>query len=256
MPARLRTWAKGLRRQGRMPRAVQAAAYLYRHLTALPALVFLPKLLLELRRTRGERSARRLVSLAFDGFGGVIRPFQLREELTALVETLERERPERILEIGTANGGTLFALCRTAVDHAQIVSVDLPGARYGGGYPAWKRLLYGRFALPNQRLQLLRADSHVRATYDRVASLLDGKQLDFLFIDGDHTYEGAKQDFEWYKPLVRPGGSIAFHDIVPNPSEPEMGVDRLWQELKSSHEVEEFVRSWDQAGFGIGVLRA
>ena len=108
-----------------MPCSVQAAAYLYRHLRALPALVCLPKLLLELRRTRGERSAERAVSLAFDGFGGVIRPFQIRDELLALVETLERERPERILEIGTANGGTLFALCRTAVDHAQIVSVDL-----------------------------------------------------------------------------------------------------------------------------------
>ena len=256
MPARLRTWATGLRRQGRMPRSVQAVAYLYRHFKALPALLCLPKLLLELRRTRGERSAGRLVSLAFDGFGGMIRPFQIREELLALVETLERERPERILEIGTANGGTLFALCRSAVDQAQIVSVDLPGARYGGGYPAWKRMLYGRFALPHQRLQLLRADSHLRATYSRVASLLGGKKLDLLFIDGDHTYDGAKQDFEWYKALVRPGGLIAFHDIVPNPSEPEMGVDRLWQEVKSFHQVEEIVRSWDQAGFGIGVLRA
>jgi hypothetical protein len=31
--------------------------------------------------------------------------------------------------------------------------------------------------------------------------------VDFLFIDGDHTYEGVKKDFEMYSPLVRREGS-------------------------------------------------
>jgi predicted O-methyltransferase YrrM len=44
------------------------------------------------------------------------------------------------------------------------------------------------------------------------------KRLDFLFIDGDHTYEGVKQDFEMYTPLVRKGGLVAMHDIVPPPA--------------------------------------
>ena len=34
-------------------------------------------------------------------------------------------------------------------------------------------------------------------------------EIDFLFIDADHTYEGAKHDFETYGPLVRKGGIIA-----------------------------------------------
>jgi len=45
------------------------------------------------------------------------------------------------------------------------------------------------------------------------------KRGDFLFIDGDHTYEGVEGDFEMYSPLVRRGGIIAFHDIVPGPPE-------------------------------------
>jgi len=48
---------------------------------------------------------------------------------------------------------------------------------------------------------------------------LNGEPLDFLFIDGDHTYEGVKRDFEMYSPLVRNGGIIAFHDIVKHPPE-------------------------------------
>jgi predicted O-methyltransferase YrrM len=37
-------------------------------------------------------------------------------------------------------------------------------------------------------------------------------ELDFVFIDGDHSYEGASIDCKRTSPLVRVGGSIAFHD--------------------------------------------
>src|SRR3990167_10654666 len=36
----------------------------------------------------------------------------------------------------------------------------------------------------------------------------------FLWIDGDHSYEGATQDFERYAPHVVEGGVIAFHDAT------------------------------------------
>jgi hypothetical protein len=45
------------------------------------------------------------------------------------------------LEIGTARGGTLFFLTRLASPHATIVSVDLPGGPFGGGYPRRRALL-------------------------------------------------------------------------------------------------------------------
>ncbi|MDP9171002.1 MAG: class I SAM-dependent methyltransferase, partial [Acidobacteriota bacterium] len=36
--------------------------------------------------------------------------------------------------------------------------------------------------------------------------------IDYLHIDGDHSYEGSRQDFFDYKPLVAPGGIVTFHD--------------------------------------------
>jgi len=39
--------------------------------------------------------------------------------------------------------------------------------------------------------------------------------FDFIFIDGDHTYEAVKKDFEDWYPLTKPGGFIAFHDSHP-----------------------------------------
>lgn len=40
----------------------------------------------------------------------------------------------------------------------------------------------------------------------------------FIFVDGDHTYEGIKQDILNYYPLLKPGGIIAFHDFLPEPN--------------------------------------
>ncbi len=45
---------------------------------------------------------------------------------------------------------------------------------------------------------------------ERAAAAFNGEPVDFLFIDGDHLYDGVKIDFELYKKLVRPGGLIAF----------------------------------------------
>ena len=38
--------------------------------------------------------------------------------------------------------------------------------------------------------------------------------LELLFIDGDHSYEGAKADFERWQAFVRPDGHVLFHDAV------------------------------------------
>ena len=83
-----------------------------------------------------------------------------------------------------------------------------------------------------------------------------------LFIDGDHTYAGAKADFTTYAPFVRSGGRIAFQDIVPD-YRTRFGRDtgrwagdvpRLWQELRGTFaQTWEFVADRDQDGLGIGV---
>ena len=167
-----------------------------------------------------------------------------------------------MLEIGTANGGSLFALMRVCAPDAHVISVDLPHGKFGGGYPLWKLPIYKAFAASDQRLDLLRGDSHVPETLARVKSLLRGEMLDFLFIDGDHSYEGVRQDFESYRSLVRPGGLIAFHDIAPAHEgvSSEMydpgDVPEFWVELKAQYGGEEFVDPSGHGCFGIGVIAA
>jgi len=179
---------------------------------------------------------------------------QIPEELESLGKILADRRPIHALEIGTAHGGTLLFLTRLASPEAIIVSVDLPGGRFGGGYGPKRRWFYQRFARREQKLHLLQGDSHSPEMLSRVKSAFKGEPLDYLFIDGDHSYEGVKSDFEMYGPLVKKGGLIAFHDIVEGKPEAVGGVPQFWRELWSSCHHEEFIKDPLQGGWGIGVL--
>ncbi|MGD0123750.1 MAG: class I SAM-dependent methyltransferase [Terriglobia bacterium] len=177
------------------------------------------------------------------------RAGQVAEELRGLGEIVASRPPQRALEIGTADGGTLLFLTRLAAPRATIVSVDLPE-----GYDGLRAWFYKRFARRNQQLLLVRGDSHNSKTLDRVNDALMGQQVDYLFIDGDHSYEGVKRDFEMYTPVVRKGGLIAFHDIVDGVPELVGGVPRFWREIKSQFRHIELIKEPHQGGYGIGVL--
>jgi predicted O-methyltransferase YrrM len=190
----------------------------------------------------------------FDAAGVSIKPFQWPSEITALLELLAERRPRTVLEIGTCTGGTLFLLTRVAPDDAVLVSVDLLHGSFGGGYSPAREPLYRSFGRRRQRVGLVRGDSHELRTVELVRDALGGRAVDFLFIDGDHRYEGVSQDFELYTPLVSPDGLIGFHDIVPGDPEKVGGVPRFWGELKAGRPVEEIVRDPEQGSAGIGLV--
>ena len=179
---------------------------------------------------------------------------QIKDEIFILLKLLLKERPREILEIGTAEGGTLFLFSRVADMNAMLISVDMPGGPFGGGYPAWKIPLYKSFAWERQNIKLIRADSHNPETFEAVKKTLSYRSLDFLFIDGDHSYEGVKSDFEMYAKLVRRGGIVALHDIVPHPPETGCEVNKFWEEIKDKYHCLEIVKNWTQEWGGIGVI--
>jgi cephalosporin hydroxylase len=205
------------------------------------------------RRAPRPTAPREIVELAFAVRAGeaTIAPIQVRSELEALLELVQEVGGRTIVEIGSEFGGTLFALTRAAAPDACIVSVDLP---VPDGYPREREPVYQAFAGDRQRLHLVRGDSHDPATRDRVAEIIGG-QADLVFIDGDHAYEGVLADWELYRPLARPGGIVAFHDIIPGSDEDVGGVPRLWSELRGSVETEEIVADPRQGGYGIGIVR-
>jgi predicted O-methyltransferase YrrM len=158
---------------------------------------------------------------------------QKKGELRPFISFLQRRRLETVVEIGTYRGGTLWLWCQLAKPNARIVSIDLPGGAFGGGYDAAQAESFRSFARRNQELSLMPADSHDPETLEALRRVLGSAEIDLLFIDGDHTYQGVRRDYEMYSPLVRPGGVVAFHDVLPHPAYPDCKVDVFWNELKS-----------------------
>ncbi len=194
------------------------------------------------------------VEFLFSKKGELIRPWQFKEEILQLAIEVEKQKPNVIVEIGTANGGTFFMATRIASDNALIISIDLPGGPFGGGYPSWKKSVYKTFKRKNQKVELIRGNSHLEETYQKLVSILGSSYIDYLFIDGDHTYEGAKKDFELYRELVKPGGLIGFHDIVIH-KDSACDVSILWNEIKNQYDYKEFVVDWEQNCFGVGLIK-
>jgi predicted O-methyltransferase YrrM len=197
-------------------------------------------------------TAESLLDLVFQYRG--VTPIQVRAELLEFAALVQNLCPKALLEIGTRNGGTFFVMCRLADPKARVISIDLPGGRFGGGYEFFRMPILRRMRKSEQRLHLLRADSHKPETQLALANTLQGSQLDLLFIDGDHTYDGVKRDFEMYSEFVKPGGMIAFHDIVHGKEELVGEVRRFWNEIKGGYRHLEIVEDRCQPWGGIGVL--
>lgn len=188
-------------------------------------------------------------ALRFPSYGLMrVDSIQKRSEILALTEAVAALKPRRVLEIGTARGGTLFIWSQ--ITSEKVISCDLED-------PGPKRSFYQAFPPVGSQCRVvhLAGNSHEAEFKRRVQQELEGGPVDFLFIDGDHTEKGVAADYDDYRALVRPGGIIAFHDIAERQALPTNQVQHFWRKLKERSNTEEFIDDPDQTGYGIGVVR-
>lgn len=188
--------------------------------------------------------------------GDRFRANQRKAEIMRLLELLEFERPRTVVEIGMDRGGTLFLWSRVAADDALLVTVEREPVHGRLGRFSPFAFVRASFAQKAQRIVFVdRASSADPTTLGRVKAALGARSIDFLFIDGDHSYEAVKRDYELYGPLVRPGGLIALHDVARSAAPGTEGAARFWRELtEGAGQFSEFVDG-DVAGYGIGLSR-
>jgi len=183
-----------------------------------------------------------------------VQAVQLQEEFTRLLGLFEQARPQRVLEIGVLEGGTLYQWLSRMDPGGLVVAVDLPGARWGHSWTWNPERWKGWGEALGMRVEPVLGD----VNDDHIVEQVRGHApFDYIFVDGDHRYEPVKETWERYNPMLRSGGLFVLHDILPHATNPRVEVHRLWAELQGNPRVRQRVEliSYDgQAEMGIGVL--
>lgn len=160
-----------------------------------------------------------------------------------LVKTL---RPERIVELGTHRGNSYCAFCQ-AITKLQLNTHAFAVDTWNGDIhmdpevgvledlEAYHAPRYGGFS------------TLLQMTFDEAREIIEKGSVDLLHIDGTHTYEEVKHDFENWKTAMSPKSVVLFHDTYLRRDKYE--VWKLWNELSTKHPSFEF-----QHSFGLGVL--
>ncbi|MDP2099527.1 MAG: class I SAM-dependent methyltransferase [Methylobacter sp.] len=157
--------------------------------------------------------------------------------------------PNVFVELGTHTGNSYFSFCQAIVENnfsTNCYAVDTwQGDEHAGRYDnevfahvnAYHQKHYAGFS------KLL------RMTFDEAVTAFEDKSIELLHIDGLHTYEAVRHDFETWLPKLAPGAIVLFHDT--HVRERDFGVWKLWEELQAHYPNNlEFMHS-----NGLGVLQ-
>jgi predicted O-methyltransferase YrrM len=125
----------------------------------------------------------------------------------------------RVVEIGTWHGVTTRRLRAAMAGDGELFAIDpYPTGRLGFSAPRY----IAEREVRKERNGTVRWIRSTGAESGRLFATRRETPVDFVFIDGDHSYQGLREDWEAWSGLVGPGGVIALHD---SRSTPERNIE-------------------------------
>jgi FtsZ-binding cell division protein ZapB len=181
------------------------------------------------------------------------RPVDLREPSAWLGHIpfaywiIEKTKPRVLVELGTHTGASYFAFCQSISENktgTKAYAVDTwVGDEHAGFYD---ESVFRSVEEANQRYKSF--STLLRTTFDEASKSFDDKSIDLLHIDGLHTYEAVKHDFDTWFPKLAENAVVLFHDT--NVHKDDFGVYKFWAEVAANYPSMEFFHY-----HGLGVLQ-
>jgi len=160
---------------------------------------------------------------------------------------VEKHRPKLTVELGSFNGFSFFCFCQELSESqidGQAVAIDTwEGDKHADFYG--EEVYRSVKAIRDKKypdMAIL-----IRSRFEDAVAQFKDSSIDLLHIDGLHTYEAVKNDYETWLPKLSDSGIILFHDTQVRDA--DFGVWKLWSEISGKHPSFEFLH-----GHGLGVL--
>ncbi len=149
------------------------------------------------------------------------------------------------LEIGTYMGVTAVIIARAISQSGKLYCVDPFLDRYGKnpGLSMAERGL--RRSGVEHKVTFLKGFSTEKRIIDRIPN-----DLDFVLVDGDHSYDGLKNDWEIVRSKLQPGGVVCLHDTIIPVEEPHRyfgSVDYFNEIIRQDKDFEVVERSYSMS---------
>lgn len=164
-------------------------------------------------------------------------------------DLVRNTKPHIIVELGTYYATSFSSFCQGVKDEgldSELYAIDSwQGDDHAGYYGEYVYLHADAMIkkyYPSQKTKLM------KMYFDEAVSSFQDKSIDLLHIDGLHTYEAVKHDFETWLPKVKENGVIMLHDTCVE----HFGVKDLWKEIKEKQPNWRFINF--EHSFGLGVI--
>ena len=179
-------------------------------------------------------------------FLGLDRPWSGHKYF--VYDLIRNIKPKIIVELGSERGVSFFSMCQAVKDgdlNIKLYAIDTwAGDKHSGFY---SENTYKNFVKYKNKYYSELDIEILRMFFDEAVSKFKNSSIDLLHIDGLHTHEAVKHDYETWLDKVKPSGTILFHDTVERGR--GFGIYKLWDSLKLKNNSIEFTHS-----HGLGVL--